>query len=178
MGNVLCVAEQQLQCMATWRQRNRRLGLTGAEVQMIFVVRNWLVQGGQRRIYQQMMMAGICLFDPSRREAHIDETESDRHRLRDVIPIGRRNDILSGAGRRSVSSRRGRTDGGGRRSFRRSLFELVPHRRPTRAHRRRQAAGPEPRRRRSHGCVATSQGASAEYGSCRPAEAVACAVQA
>src|SRR5580658_7706495 len=100
--------------MATWRQRNRRLGLTGAEVQMIFVVRNRLVQSGQRRIYQQMMMARICLFDPSGREAHIDEAESDRKRLRDVIPIGRRNDILFGAGRRSVSSRRGWRTGGGR----------------------------------------------------------------
>src|ERR1700723_1257281 len=101
--------------MPTWRQRNRRLGLTGAEVQMIFVVWNRLVQRGQRRVYQKMMMAKICLFDPSGRETHIDEAESDRKRLRDVIPIGRRNDILFGAGRRSVSSRRGRTGGGRRR---------------------------------------------------------------
>ena len=73
MRNVLGVAEQQLQCMATRRQRNRRLGLTGAEVQMIFVVRNRLVQRGQWRIYQQMMMARICLFDSCGRDAHVDE---------------------------------------------------------------------------------------------------------
>ena len=112
---------------------------------MIFVVRNWLVQSGQRRVYQKMMMAKIYLFDPSGREAHIDEAESDRKRLRDVIPsAGETIYSLAPGGEvcradEGAPMAAGGTPGG-------EVFGGVrgtgPHRRLTRAHRWRRPAGP------------------------------------
>lgn len=55
--NMILVSEKQLKRVITGFQRYRRLGLAGAVVQVIEVVRNWLVERWKFGIDQQMVMA-------------------------------------------------------------------------------------------------------------------------
>src|SRR4029077_11854862 len=69
------VAEQELQRVYSQWQRHSCFRLPGAEVQMIEVIRDRLVERGQLGIDQEMVMAGIGLFDACWRYAHIDQTK-------------------------------------------------------------------------------------------------------
>ena len=50
VGDVVGVAEQQLQRMRSGRQREFGFRLAAAEVQMVLIVRNWLVERRQVRV--------------------------------------------------------------------------------------------------------------------------------
>ena len=54
--NVILVSKKQLKRVISGFQRYRGLGLAGAEVQVLEVVRNWLVERRQFGIDQQMVM--------------------------------------------------------------------------------------------------------------------------
>ena len=57
--NVILVAEQKLQCVVARSERNLRLRLPRAEMQVVEVVRDRLVERRHRRIDQEKMMTGI-----------------------------------------------------------------------------------------------------------------------
>ena len=63
MGDMVLVPQQQLQFMRTGRQRDLGLGLTGAEMQMIEVVRDRLVEGRQIAVDQEMVVAYFIVSD-------------------------------------------------------------------------------------------------------------------
>ena len=75
MWDVVLIAEQQLQCVRPRRQRQFNLGLPAAKVEMVFVVRDRLIEGRQIRIDQQVMMAGIGLLRSRGRNAHSMQPE-------------------------------------------------------------------------------------------------------
>ena len=79
---MVLIAKQQLDRVRTQRQIDRRFCLSGTEVQMIEVIRDGFVQWRQLGINQEMMVAGIGLFDACRRNAHIDQTEANGRLLR------------------------------------------------------------------------------------------------
>ncbi len=65
------VAQKQLKRVRAQLQLDRCLGLAGAEVQMIEVVRNRLVERRQWSVDQQMVMSGIGLVDAGGCHAHV-----------------------------------------------------------------------------------------------------------
>ena len=73
--NVLLVAQQQLQGVFAGRQRHLGLGLAGAEMQMVEVVRNGLIQRGQVGVDQKMVVPGVRAIRACRRDPHTAETE-------------------------------------------------------------------------------------------------------
>src|SRR5262252_10405342 len=80
-----CVAEQKPKPMLARRQRDLRLGLAGAEVQMLEIVRNRLSKRRQVGVHQQMMMPRIRLVEAGGRDAHVQQTESDDRVGADVV---------------------------------------------------------------------------------------------
>ena len=62
MRYVMRVGEQKLQLMGTGLQRNFRLRLTGAKVQVILIAGNGTVETRQFRIDDDVMMSSIFLF--------------------------------------------------------------------------------------------------------------------
>jgi|ERR1700757_5209404 hypothetical protein len=66
MWTVILVAEQELEGVLAVG-----LGLHGAEVQMIEVVRNRLAERRQFGVDQQMVMARVLAVRPSGRNAHV-----------------------------------------------------------------------------------------------------------
>ena len=59
MWDMPVVAEKQLQGVLARAQRNFGLCLPSSEVQMIEVAWNFLIQGGQRAVYEKVMVAAI-----------------------------------------------------------------------------------------------------------------------
>jgi len=102
--NMVEIAEQELKSMSAGRQRDRRLGLAGAEMQMIGVVWNRLVERRQRRIDQKMVVPGIGSVDAGRRNAHADQPKSYRQRLRDLSAVAGIDEIDLCARRRRVTA--------------------------------------------------------------------------
>ena len=103
VGNVRRVPEQQLQRMPAPRQGDGRFGLAGAEMQVVFVVRNRLIQGRQPRVDKQMVMSGIRLVHAGRRNAHLFEAEANGERGRHVRAVVRRHDVDARACRRGMA---------------------------------------------------------------------------
>ena len=62
MRYVMRVGEQKLQLMGTRLQRDLRLRLTGAKVQVILIAGNGTVETRQFRIDDDVMMSGVFLF--------------------------------------------------------------------------------------------------------------------
>ena len=52
MRDVVLVAEQELQSVVAWGQRHFCFGLPSAEMQMIEIVRDRLIEGGHRSVDQ------------------------------------------------------------------------------------------------------------------------------
>src|SRR6201747_3273020 len=74
--NVHVVAHQQLQRVLARRQIERGLRLTRAEMQMLAIGGNLLIERlGQVRIDQQMMVAGIRILHPTRGDPHVTQPE-------------------------------------------------------------------------------------------------------
>src|ERR1700735_3100934 len=96
--------------MLASRQGDGRLGLAGAEMEVVFVVRNWLIEGRQLRVDQEMVMSGIRLVHAGRSNAHLFKSEANREGGGNVRAVVRRHDVDARAGRRRMA-----------RSWRRSL---------------------------------------------------------
>jgi len=88
MRHVIFVAKKQLECVRSQRQRDLRLGLTRPKVQVIEIIRNRLPQRRQRGIDHQMVVPGIGFLHAGRRHTHVDETEADHRRTRNVAAVG------------------------------------------------------------------------------------------
>ena len=69
------VAEQQLQRVPPRRQLQNGLGLPVAEVQMVLVRGNLLVERRQPDIDQQVMVAGVRNIDAGGSDPHVAEPE-------------------------------------------------------------------------------------------------------
>ena len=69
MRDVIRIAHQQLQRVRARWQLDHGFGLAEPEMQVMAVVRDRLVQRRQRRIDQQVMVAGVLYADTSRRDA-------------------------------------------------------------------------------------------------------------
>jgi len=69
------VAKEQLKRVFAQRKVNYCLGLSRPEVQMIEVIRDRLIQRRQLGVNQEMVVAGVGLFDARRRHAHVGKTE-------------------------------------------------------------------------------------------------------
>jgi hypothetical protein len=59
VGNVILVTHEQLQSVLPWSQGDLSLGLAGAEMQMIEIVGNGLIERWKLGIDQQMVMTRI-----------------------------------------------------------------------------------------------------------------------
>ena len=77
MGYVVLVPEQELKFMRTERQRYLCFSLSGAEMEMIEVVRYGLIERWQGRVDQQVMMPRVGLGDARRCHSHVRKTEVD-----------------------------------------------------------------------------------------------------
>jgi hypothetical protein len=113
---VVLIREQELQRMAAGVQGDARLGLSGAEVQVVEVVRNRLVQGRQRRVDQEVMVPGIGLVHAGRRDAHVEESEPDDRTRIDARAVLHVDEVDAGVGR------------GGPAARHRGTLRLVDHR--------------------------------------------------
>ena len=75
--HVVLIAHEQLQRVDARRQFEHRLGLAESEMQVVAVVRDRLIERRQRRIDQQVVVAGVRLGDAGRRDAEIAGAEPD-----------------------------------------------------------------------------------------------------
>ena len=77
-GNVVLVPEQQeLKFMRTERQRYLGFSLSGAEMEMIEVVWNGLIERRQGGVDQQVMMPRVRLGHARRCDSHVYKAEVD-----------------------------------------------------------------------------------------------------
>lgn len=83
------VSQQQLQGVYSRGKFNFCLGLTHAEMPVLIIGRDRLVQGRQLRIDEQVMMAGVFISYASRRYTHSLQAEAYGHRITHFIAIGR-----------------------------------------------------------------------------------------
>src|SRR5437588_415313 len=105
MWDVVLVAEQQLQRMVARRQCNLDFGLASTEMQMVRIIRDWLIEWWKLGIDQQMMMAGIGAVRAGRGDAHVLQTKINRQLGGNRVPILEADEI-------DIGSRRGRSQGG------------------------------------------------------------------
>ena len=84
MGYVVLVPEQKLKFMRAKRKRYLRFSLSGAEMEMIEVVWDGLIERGQRGVDQQVMMPRVGLGYACRRNAHVQKAEVDDGVGRDI----------------------------------------------------------------------------------------------
>ena len=69
------VAEEQLKRVLAQRKVNCCFGLARSEMQMIEVIRYRLIKRRQLGVDQEMVVAGVGLFDARRRHAHVGKTK-------------------------------------------------------------------------------------------------------
>ena len=72
------VAEQQLQRVRSGREREFSFRLAAAEVQMVLVIGDRLVERRQVRVDQEMMVTRVGPLGSRRRDAHAMQPEMDR----------------------------------------------------------------------------------------------------
>ena len=77
--NVVLVAEQELQGVRSRLKRNLRLGLAGAEVEVIEIVGNGLIERRQLRVDEQVVMTRIVMLQAGGRNSHAAQAEADGH---------------------------------------------------------------------------------------------------
>ena len=70
MGDVLVICEEKLQLVTARRKRNFSLSLPRAEVQVVLVIRDWLIERGKLKVNDKMMMPGVRFFDAGRCYSH------------------------------------------------------------------------------------------------------------
>ena len=99
------VAEEQLKRVLAQRKVNCCFGLSRSEVQMIEVIRYRLIQRRQLGVDQEMVVAGVGLFDARRRHAHVDKTKVNGRLLRKHGFVPQADEINPGVRWRSSPGR-------------------------------------------------------------------------
>ena len=84
--DVILVAQQQLQGVRSRFERDLGLGLAGAEVEVIEVVGNGLVQRRQLGVDQQVVMARVRAIRAGGCHSHLAQTETDGRLGREWSP--------------------------------------------------------------------------------------------
>jgi len=97
---MILVPQQQLQRMRAGTQGELGLGLASAEMQVIEIVGDRLVERRQADIDQKVMMPGIRFVDPSGRDAHLAQAELDQKLGWDCLAVLEINEIRLGPRRR------------------------------------------------------------------------------
>ena len=72
---MILVAEYELQRVLAGRKLDLRFGLPGAEVKVVEVVRDRLIEWRQRHIDEDVMMSGVLPVRTRGRDAHATQTE-------------------------------------------------------------------------------------------------------
>ena len=101
MRDVILVSQQQLQRVLAGRERDLRLGLAGAVMQMIEVVRNRLVERRQVGVDQQMVVTGMLAIQAGGPDPHVPQAEMDRQLGRNGGTVLEIDEVHLGSGRRS-----------------------------------------------------------------------------
>ena len=101
--NMRRVPEQQLERVAAFRQGHGGFGLAGAEMQVVLIVRDRLIERRQRRIDEKMVMSRVRLVHAGRSNAHLLKSEAHRESGRHIRPVVGRYDIDARAGRRGMA---------------------------------------------------------------------------
>ena len=99
--DVILVSQQQLQRVLAGRERDLRLGLAGAVMQMIEVVRNRLVERRQVGVDQQVVVTGMLAIQAGRPDTHVPQAEMDRQLGRNGGAVLDIDEVHLGSGRRS-----------------------------------------------------------------------------
>ena len=113
-GNMRPMAEHELQRVLTRRQRHNGFGLPAAEMDVLGVGGDRLLQflGRERRVDDEMVMAGLGLLDASRRYPHAGQAKLDLEGAGDGVAILRTDDVDGSAGRGGgLTQRHGRNAG-------------------------------------------------------------------
>src|SRR5271166_2833747 len=88
MRNVILVGEKKLERVPAWRQRHLGLRLSAAEMEMLRIVGDWLVERRQVRIDKKMVVPGVELHDSGGRDTHALQAEvQDRRCLKGVAVL-------------------------------------------------------------------------------------------
>ena len=87
MRNVPRVPKKELQRVPAGRELQRRLSLTGAEMQVPKIIRYRLVQGRYFGIYQEMMMSCLSALDPRGRDSHPGQSKMNSQFSSDLSSI-------------------------------------------------------------------------------------------
>jgi hypothetical protein len=97
------VSQHELKRVFSGRQFNKRLGLPGAEMKMLLVLRDRFIRV-QRLIGvdQEMVVAGVRRLDSRGRDAHAREAELHPERTGDDIAVLRANATPAAASRGNV----------------------------------------------------------------------------
>ncbi len=74
---MILVTHEQLQSVLPWSQRDLSLGLAGAEMQMIEIVGNGLIERWKLGVDQQMVMTRILTIRACRRDTHVPQAEEE-----------------------------------------------------------------------------------------------------
>ena len=128
MRDVVGVPQEELQSVTSRRQGDVRLRLAASEMQVVLVVRDRLVQRGERRVNQQVVVAGVRLVDTGWSHPHFLESEPNRERGWHISAVLRRNNIFAGSRRRRMAGPRlggRRRDSCRRRAFNHHDVNLV-----------------------------------------------------
>mgnify|MGYP000869539984 CR=1 FL=1 len=92
--------QHQLQHMLPLRERTRHLGLAAAEMLVVAIRRQRIVQVLARRSFgvdQQVVVTSLGLLNPRRRTAHAREPELHQHRTFNRRPISQIDEIHASA---------------------------------------------------------------------------------
>ena len=100
MRNVVFVTKEELQSVVTRGERDFRLRLSGSEMQVVEVVRNWFAHRRHRRIDQEMVMTGIRAIGPGGGNAHISQSEMNRAFCGDCSSVLHVDEVDGGTRRR------------------------------------------------------------------------------
>ena len=108
------------------RKLNCCFGLSRSEVQMIEVIRYRLIKRRQLGVDQEMVVAGVGLFDSRRRHAHVGKTKVNGRLLKKHGSVLQADEINSGVRWRSGPGRGvDDTDLDARRKHRRRVRNVI-----------------------------------------------------
>src|ERR1043165_3825531 len=100
MRNVILVAEKQLESVLPGGELDLCLGLPGAEMKVVEVIGDGLIQWRKRHINENMMMAGVFLVGACRRYAHPAQSEMDGRPRADRRAVFQVHEVNRGTRRR------------------------------------------------------------------------------
>src|ERR1700722_19405395 len=132
VGDMVGVAQQQLQRVRSGGEREFSFRLAAAEMEMVLVVGNRLVEGRQIRVDEEVMVPRVGPLRSRRRNAHPMQAEMDCRFWSDdgaVLDVDEFN-LGAGGGGCWSSLRGGLREGGGRKTKAHNYCDRRPSRPP------------------------------------------------